>query len=553
MGKISVYQSRQLVSSAVGVPQQDRSGEIIAQGVMQGAQGVIGLMAERKAKATDLETDVKMSDFSMAYGEAKGRAMTLYRDKPEAFPKAVRDHGAQLIEDFASKMEPGVAESFKAKASSFITSDTANSMQWSRQRDQQIIIGNVEKGYNNLELTSQNARTPEALKNVLTAIDAHSVKAQNFIDFSSDNALKTRTKAAAKDNALTSRILSDSRGMVSALESGEYKDVLEPQEISKYLKMAKTAAIYDATVEQYRSLTTSGAQISDMSARLKDGTLPVTEINLQLEWAKLHENEVDINGERVVPASYVEALENMRDIKLKQDPRTAEQKRADAAEYTKTWQTAWSKYLYEKPDKKAGVKDYNDVISLYTKALRANQNGILNDAQFAGVRKILDTQLKASMGSKNMSVGITEALNNAATKQLNLGDQWFNTKENVYSAGYKQIGDYFKKRTDLPIADKQRQTEDMLIKYTETLDAMPQEQKDRIQNAEKAAADILNGYNKEGKISPGLFDRLTVIRNAKTGEIYQKNQIIHRNGGAYMVVGNDPNTGEPLFKPVKVK
>ena len=45
----------------------------------------------------------------------------------------------------------------------------------------------------------------------------------------------------------------------------------------------------------------------------------------------------------------------------------------------------------------------------------------------------------------------------------------------------------------------------------------------------------------------------TVIRNPKTNEIYHKNQIIHRNGGSYIVIGSNPETGEPIVKPVKVK
>lgn len=553
MARISQWQTRQLASSAVGVPQEDKSSQIIAAGVVKATTSIADVMGQRQKLANDLASDTHLSDFSIAYGEAKGKAMTLFRDKPDKFPAAVRDHGAQLVEDFASKMDPGVAEAFKTKAQSFVTQDTLNSVQWARQRDQQIIVGNIEKGYSNLELASQNATTPDALRNVLKSIDDHSVKAQNFIDFDSDKVLKDRTKKAAKENALSGRILTDAQGAYGAIMKGEYKGILDPLEEKQYSKMAQNAAIYDATLNQYRSLTTSGAQISEMTDRLNNGSLPISEINLQLEWAKTHVNDVDVNGEKVIPESYVQGLETLRDLKLKQDYRTPEQKRADATEFEKVWQGAWDKYLFDKPDKKAGVKDYNDVISLYSKALKANQNGIISDARFATIKKIMDTQLKAKMGSKNMSAGITDALNNAATKKLGFWTALWNPKENIYSAGYSQIGDYFKKRKDLSAIDRQTQTEDLLVKYTQALDEMPQEQKDKIQNVDKAAADILSGYTKDGKVSPGLFDRLTVIRNPKTQEIYHKNQIIHRNGGSYIVIGSNSETGEPLVKPVKVK
>jgi hypothetical protein len=549
VGKINEYQTRQLASSAVGVPSPDRSGEIIAAGLQQGISGVVGLMAERKALADDLASDVKIADYSMAYGEAKGKAMILYRDKPEAFPKAVHDHGQKLIEDFSSKMEPGVAQSFRRKATSFITNDTSTSMSWARNRDQEIIVGNVQKGFNQLELSSQNAKDPVALKNILTQVENHALKAQNFIDFNSANTLKDRTTKAVKDNAIQGLIAVSAKKAVQALESGEYlKDgLLTPSENSAYLRVAKTAAITDASIEQYRSIYSSGAQLSEMAGRLGDGTLPISEINLQLEWAKLHENDMDINNEKVIPEGHIAGLESLRDIALKQDYRPAAQKESDSLVARKEWETHWSKILMDKPAK--GPKGYNEVIGSYAKALKAYQNGVLSDKDFATAKKILDTKLRASAKGKPQA-SLSEALEGAATKRLHFWDAW-DKQEGIYEQGYKQIGEKFKNRTDLSVADRQRQVEDLLVKYTEYVDNMPEEQRNAIQNTQKAASDILNGYEKEGKISPGLFDRLLVIRGAN-GAIYQNNQVVTRPGGTFSV-GIDKDTGKPIFRRVKAK
>lgn len=561
MGKISEYQTRQLASSAVGVPQQDRSGEIIASGLQQGVQGVVGLLAERKALADDLASDVHIAEYSMAYGEAKGKAMTLYRDKPEAFPKAVFNHGTKLIEDFSSKMEPGVAESFKRKATSFITNDTSNSQTWARNRDQEIIVGNIQKNFNNLELASQNAKDPVALNNILTAIDNHAIKAQNFIDFNSANTLKERTTKAAKDNAIQGLISVNSQKAVQALESGKYlevevkdakgnvtkKKLLTPSENSAYLRVAKTAAITDASIEQYRSIYSSGAQLSDMAERLGENTLPISEINLQLEWAKLHENDLDINNEKIIPEGHIAGLESLRDIALKQDYRPAAQKASDSLVARKEWETHWNKILMDKPAK--GVKGYNDVIGSYAKALKAYQNNVLSDKDFATAKKILDTKLRASAKGKPQA-SLSEALGNAATKRLHFWEAW-DKQESIYEQGYKQIGEKFKNRTDLSIADRQRQVEDLLVKYTEYVDNMTEEQRAGIQNTEKAASDILNGYERDGKVSAGLFDRLIVIRGAN-GAVYYNNQEITRPGGTFRVQA-DKDTGKPIFRRVKVK
>lgn len=566
MVKISQYQRQNVVSSAVGVPQMDTSAEIMATGIVRGVASVTSLLGERQKKADDLASDVKMSEFVIQYGQGKGKAMQEFRDKPFELPGHARNEGGKLAEAMAADMEPGVAQQFKEKTSNFLLQDTQNSVQWAHQRDQQIIFGNIEKGYNNLEIASQAAATPEALGGILNEMENHSIKSQAFIGYSSDYQLKERAVKAAKENALSGRVSTDPQVALQEIMSEKWNTVkikdkdgaekevklLTPTERSHYATMMKNAAIYSATVNQYRSLTTAGAQISEMTDRLGAGELPISEINLQLEWAKLHENDVDINGNRIIPEQYINGLETLKSLRLKQDYRTAEQKRADATEYQREWEAKWDKYLFDKPDRQAGVKDYNDVISMYSHALRANQNGIIDDARFATIKKIMDTKLKAGLKSKNMSAGITDALNNAATKGLSFWDA-YNREENLYSKGYTQIGAYFKKRQDLSIVEKQKQTEDLLVKYTELLDAMPQEEKDKVQNIDQAVSDILKGRFEKGKqVSVGLFDRLTVIKD-KEGNIYQKYQIVQRNGGSYAIKGIKEETGEIEYLPVKAK
>lgn len=553
MGRIPVYSSNQLASSAVGIPQQDRSGQIIAQGVQTAVSTAASLWGERQQKAADLASDARLADFSIAYGTGKGKAMVLYRDKPDKFPDAVKEHGNQLVEDFAKDMEPMAAESFRKKALGYVTQDTLNSVQWARSRDNEIIVGNIQKGYAARELAAQQADTPEKLKGVINSIEEFSKKSLNFLDFNSDKSLKDRTLKTAKENALSGAILTNAMATESDIMEGKYDDILTPLERKQYAKMAQNAAIYDATLEQFRSLTTSGAQISEMYDRLKQKDLPLSEVNQQLEWARLHANEKDRNGDPVVRPDFIDGLETLKKRILKQDLRSPAEKKIEAEAFQKTWEADWSNYLQGKDkvnkgwfgssDYKAGVQDYSEVIGMYAKALKANELGIIDDSRLARIKQIMDTRLKAGLGSKNMSASISEALANAPTKDLSFWAKVYNPKDNVYAAGYHQIGKYFENRKDLSVADKQQQIEHLLVKFTQTLDELPQEQKDKLVNAETAASGILNGATVEGKYHPGLIEKFQVIRDNETGEVYHVGQVIWLNGNPNIVTGINKDTG----------
>ena len=93
------------------------------------------------------------------------------------------------------------------------------------------------------------------------------------------------------------------------------------------------------------------------------------------------------------------------------------------------------------------------------------------------------------------------------------------------------------------VADKQQQIEHLLIKFTQTLDELPQEQKDKLVNAETAASGILNGATVEGKYHPGLIEKFQIIRDNETGEVYHVGQVIWLNGNPNIVTGINKDTG----------
>jgi len=83
--KITTRQVSSFSPQAVGVPGQDRSGQIIAQGAMD-----LGLaLKERQGKVDGLAATAKFGDFELAYSEKKAELQQTYRDKPKEYAQAV--------------------------------------------------------------------------------------------------------------------------------------------------------------------------------------------------------------------------------------------------------------------------------------------------------------------------------------------------------------------------------------------------------------------------------------------------------------------------------
>lgn len=530
--------------SAVGVPQQDSSGKIIA----SGAEALGKALGQREDRVNTVAAMAKFGDFELAYATKKAELQKQYRDNPKDFPLAMREASEVLAGDFAKGLNPGIAEKFTSIATSHLAQDADNLVNWSVSREQEKVIGDIQQTYQNLSLAAERGSTPENLKDILSGVDEASVMSRQFIAEGTANTWREQYRADAIKNGMETRIYNNAAKTYSDLASGKYDGIIEAADIKKYLSIAKSAMVNNAVLEQYRALTTSAVELSELQDGITAGTVSIGDINRRLEWAELNKDKKDVNGQVIVSEHYVRGLQALRDISLNQDSRTTEQKNIDERSFGQDFLRRWDMFLAGRQRGKASGKDYDDVIGLYSDLINARRSGTIDEEEFNEKKRILDTRLTTSLNPKSRSASLSEALQNAGRYH------WWDNPRDVYSEGYKIIRDYLdKQRKDLSQEERLRYRDKYVLSFTEMVKSFPPEKIAEVKNKSKFALDILQGVNGE----PGLLAKMDVYKHPENGQPIMYGQTILYGGQRYQFLGLDDKgnlrlrTSKDFLKQVK--
>ncbi len=548
MVRISEYQSKQLVSSAVGIPIVDHSKEIIAAGVKElvgGAAEVAGLLAQRTEKANEIAAAAKFGEYMVAYSEAKGHAQNLFRDKPSEYTDHVRSKASEISADMAKGMDSGVAQQFTKMTTNISANDADNLVNWGLKREQEIIVGNIDKGFNSEELAAEAASSPMDLANILKRVDIRAEKARAFIDEPSVLVKAEKAKSGAKKNALNSMMLKNAQMTYGMLAQRKFEGILTPQEEKTALTQSHEMMVNQAILAQYQSLTTSAVEVSTLADQVVNNQLSVADINRRLDWATTNKERKDVNGEPIISPEYIRGLENVRDIALGLDPRSARDKSDTGRAFSQDFERRWDDFLAGRKasgNKKQSAKDYDNVLGLYADLMEAKQNNVIDSARFETMKKLLDTKLSSSLTKGDVSASLTDALNKAGTWG------WFDNPKDVFSEGYKLIKENLDRRSDLTADEKSRYREQYLLSYTEYVKSQPKEVLDRVSNKRRFALDVLNG-NPDDK-TPGLLKRVSVYQHPETKAPVKIGDVIELRGFAgkkLQIIDWDDAAGQPVL------
>ncbi|MFA5186897.1 MAG: hypothetical protein WC551_10495 [Patescibacteria group bacterium] len=541
---ISRYQQGKLTSQAVGVPQEDKSGQIYA----QAATKVGNVLQERQDKADTLSAMSKFGDFQVEYGIAKEKAQQKYRDNPKDYVQAVRDESDKLLTKYSDGMESGSAQKFRSITTSALAQDADNLVSWANGRNREIILGNGQKGYSDLGLAAETATTPEALKALLgdeksaDEIGEWSLAAQDkrmraFVNEAGVLSLHNDARTVIVKNALMGSMMANASKTYGDLARGKYDDILTPVEVKTFMGTSHELMRSNATQEQFKSLATGAVELSQLSDAVAEKQVGVAEINRRLMWAETNKDRKDVNGEPIISPSYIQGLSTLRDIALGLDVRNPQEKKIDATAFTEDLDRRWDAFLADKGKKgKIQPKDYDDILKLYTDLIQGYREGIIDPGKYETKKKLLDTKLATKLGKKNSVKSLQDVLDKAGTKSF---WGWDNSND-VYSHGYSIIKNYVDKRTDLSIEEKRNFRDQYLLTYTEAVKKLPEEMVNNVKNPEAFATALLLG---EGE-KVGLIDRMAVYQHPETRQPLMYGQITTYQGKPVKFLGANPQSGK---------
>lgn len=533
LSKIQEYDQKAPSKQAVGVPIENHSGQIIAQGIMNFANALKERekkIAEREDKANTVAANAKMGDYILDYENKKVELQKTYQDKPKEYAAAVKNEGDKLVNAHSKGLSTGVAEKFKAYTTNLLTQDVDNNVDWGIQRDKQIIQSNIQKSLGDLTLAAETATTPEQMNQILGNLaylkNVHSA----FLRPDENDKYTEDTRKLIIRNSIDAAILKDSRKTYAELskdEKSKYAPYLNPTELLRYKAEARNKLITQTTEEQFNSLATAAVELSNLIDDIDAGKSTVGDVSRRLMWAQLNSKSLDDNGQPKISQDYIRGLEQAHDRALGLRGYSKDRIKGNEKAFIEKFEAKWDTFLTgKKKNSKATAKDFDDVIGLYADLMEAHNNGIIDDATFADKKNVLNTKYKHAL--KPGTLLLDEALKKAGNQK----QFWIFNKDDIYSAGYRKIKDYVKTRKDLTEEGKREARDLLLTEYTKTIQKYPPEQ--------VAASDKIEALsNLVLKSDGGLIAQLGVYQHPDNPDIkVQVGDIITRaNGKVQKVVG----------------
>lgn len=547
-GKITQYDGSSFAPQAVGVPGQDRSGQILAKGI-----GTLGeALKQREDTVNTLEATVKFGDFQVDYATKKLELQKQFRDNPNDFPVAAKAMSDKLVDQYSQNMPEGIHQKFRSFTASALAQDGDNLVNWANKRDNEIQIGNVLAIKQNVALEAQTVDSAESLKNILVKFQDASTLARKVISPEADTELTTRYSTLAKTNAMMSQIYAQPVKVLRDLEGGTYKGVLTPDEVVDYSTKARTAIHNKAEDDFYRGLYVSQGEIYDLQKQVDDGSISPAELIARKQAAWANKDAKDANGNKIFSDSYFRALDNLTAQVLHTGmtlpPEQAEQRKTALASFDSNWE----QYLMAKKEDggQPNAKDVEKELEMYANLSDLYGKGVINKADFDSKVDVMQTKLALRVGKTPVVNSFNQALEEAGK------GRWFrDTSNDVFVYGYQYIKDHVDKAyATLDPTSKQELKAQMLSQYTKQVKSFPEGVIKNLSTemAKRSFAhDVVVGHAVDGKSVPGILPKFSFYQDPDSGKPLFYGDTLTQNGATKQFLGMDPETGAPKWKYVE--
>lgn len=538
-----------LSPTAVGIPQQDQSGEIIAQGMQNLSAGLL----QREEKVDTLAATAKLGDFELQYTKTKSGLQQQYRDKPKEYADAAVLAGKSLLETLAKDLPTGVATKYRDLGTKLLTQDTDNLVNWGISREQEMVVGDIKTNYQNKALAAEQATSPEELGKVLTSFNDASTQARQFISPEADMHLNETSKDLAKKLSLMKQINANPTKVYRDLEGKAYEGILSSDEIAEYKNKARDAIYHRAEDNLYANLYTAQGDLLEIQQKIDSGSMSVGELITRREAAYANRTAKDANGNLIIDPNYIRGLDNaIAQITYTQGKfEVTKEARKDAL--TK-FDNNWEQYLLNKKlskDNNPNVKDVQFELSVYADLSDLYHQGIITKPDFDEKVSVMQTKLALRAGQGAKVFSFSQSIQQAGRQNF---FPWVRDRsDDVFAYGYKEIKTYVDKAySTLDETSKQEMKAQMLSQYTRRVRAVPDEimkgLSTELVRRKLAHSLVYGGQTAEGQVDPGILSKFSFYQDPGSRRTLFAGDTITQNGIGKTFMGVNAETGQPMWQ-----
>lgn len=502
--KITPYTTNKLSPQAVGVPGEDRSGEIIGRGV----SAIGAALAQREAVSDRLSASQRFGDFQFEYGAKKIAMQQEYTDRPLEYPAAVKKLGDEMTTEFGKSLNGQAFQHFKTLAGSAIAQDSEALTTWSFRRDNEIQVGKITDIKQNIALRAATVSGPEGLRTVLNDFTKASTEAIGMIDEASDTKLTEQYKKLAVNYALDAQLMSRPNSLKAELDAGAYNGLLTPDTIKEYSDKSRNAIINRVFDDQYRTLFMAKGKVGDFITGLDNGSTTLVDLIAEREAIFANRKKMLTPEQQATNSAYLENLDALiagQTQAVAKTPLGIEQKKTVLADFDRKWDA----YLTSKAaeNKRPDISDLNKELELYRDLQTAYNSGVIDRNSFLDKVSIMTTKHSLSKKAIAGAMPFDQAIDKAGA----VTGWWFWTKGNdVVNAGYRMIKEQVDRAYPELLAEERRDLKaQMLSQFHQKVLATPKEVLDSLKTQnqwEQFASGIVKGHtNEKGETVPGVI------------------------------------------------
>lgn len=273
---IEQYQRRQKASSAVGVPQQDQSGQIIAQGAQSLASGIIS-MGDEFEKASEIFAvgiaNEHINDRNKQVAAIRTQTMNEFADNPDGFQKAFSDK-VKLLDDskrltITNKRALRKFNRYIDKAQAEIEIKAQEEL-FKRIVEQNKVTSekSIIEAYDGVPLP-EDAKSFESFITLIDQIHNNTTLSKKHKYYLGSDEVYTKAKAARENaikNAMSNMIFEDPIQARKALESTNVTgdNAFKPADILEYKKQADAAIINQEQKRKINRTVQASAVFKDL-------------------------------------------------------------------------------------------------------------------------------------------------------------------------------------------------------------------------------------------------------------------------------------------------
>jgi len=546
-GKITPYDPGNFSPSATGVPGEDRSGQILAQGI--NAIGVA--IAKREDTTSTLEAMDQFGSFDLAYQQQKLDLQRQFKDDPAKYPTAVKELSQKLSDQFSQGMSGDAVKKFRQMTSSSLAQDAGNLAKWSFQRDNEIQVGRISSIKQNLAIKASTINSAEGLQSLKQDFIAASAEATKLIDKEADTKLTQTYWELAKKQAMAAQVFSRPMKVMRDLEGGAYDSILDADERLTWKGKARDAIYNRAEDDQFRTMFMAQGKLLDYQNGIEDGSVSIADLITERDAMVANKYKVDALGKPVIDPNYIKGLDNQIDMVMYANQRLPANKEARKEALAK-FDTDWEEYLMEKKQTGQGPseKDVAKELEIYANLSSLYQTGVITKSDFDQKAAIMRTKLALRQGQVPRVKSFSEVVDQAGT----VPTLWWRRPGNdVVSLGYQMIKDYVDKAYPELEAEGRRDIKaQMLSSYHQKIQQVPEEQLKALQTENDrrnfARQFIVGMPNNEGRATGGILAASVSYTDNNIQRTFQVGDTFTKNGATKVFAGKDLETGKPMWK-----